>query len=86
MRNNLPFPAPILVFTATLPACAVLVPAGWLPYQDTSDPEQWRYVDALMIDKYEITDHFHCQFLNNGSSISNRTSEQTEATGRHRHE
>ena len=42
----------------------VLVPSGWFPYQDTSDPDQWVYVEAFMIDKYEVTKEWYCEFLN----------------------
>jgi formylglycine-generating enzyme required for sulfatase activity len=42
----------------------VLVPAGSFPYQDTSDPEAWVYVDTFMIDKYEVTNQLYAQFLN----------------------
>ena len=43
----------------------VPVPAGWFPYQNTSNLGQWVYVDDFMIDKYEVTNVFYCQFLNN---------------------
>jgi len=44
----------------------VLVPGGWFPYQNTSDPDNWVYVDSFFIDKYEVTNQFYCQFLNAG--------------------
>ncbi len=47
------------------PGAMVLVSAGWFPYQNTSVPGNWVYVDAFMIDKYEVTNQFYCQFLNN---------------------
>lgn len=47
------------------PAPMVLVPAGGFPYQNTSDPGQWVFLGSFMIDKYEVTNQFYCQFLNN---------------------
>lgn len=47
------------------PAPMVLVPAGWFPYQNTSNPGAWVFVDSFLIDKYEVTNAFYCQFLNN---------------------
>jgi len=46
----------------------VLVPAGWFPYQNTSNPNNWVPVDTFMIDKYEVTNQFYCQFLNAGGN------------------
>jgi len=42
----------------------VLVPGGSFPYQNTSNPDDWVYVDSFLIDKYEVTNQFYCQFLN----------------------
>ena len=47
------------------PGPMVLVGAGWFPYQNASDPEGWVFVDTFLIDKYEVTNAFYCQFLNN---------------------
>jgi len=47
------------------PAPMVLVPAGEFPYQNTSDPAKWVFLGSFMIDKYEVTNQFYCQFLNN---------------------
>jgi len=46
------------------PAPMVLVPAGGFPYQN-ADLGHWVYVGSFMIDKYEVTNQFYCQFLNN---------------------
>jgi len=43
----------------------VLVPGGWFPYQNVSQPEDWIFVDSFLIDKYECTNLSYCQFLNN---------------------
>jgi len=42
----------------------VLVPSGLFPYQNTTNPNNWVYVDSFFIDKYEVTNQFYCQFLN----------------------
>lgn len=42
----------------------VPVPGGWFPYQNVSQPEDWIFVDSFLIDKYEVTNQFYCQFLN----------------------
>jgi hypothetical protein len=42
----------------------LLVPAGWYYYQKT----QWTFVPTFMIDKYEVTNAFYCQFLNAGGN------------------
>lgn len=42
----------------------VLVPGGSFPYQNTTNPDNWAYVDSFLIDKYEVTNQFYCQFLN----------------------
>ena len=42
----------------------VLVQGGTFPYQNTTNPESWVYVDSFFIDKYEVTNQFYCQFLN----------------------
>jgi len=47
------------------PAPMVLVPEGWFPYQNTSNPQNWVFVDTFLIDKFEVTNAFYCQFLNN---------------------
>ena len=44
------------------PAAKVLVPGGWFPYQNTTP---MIYIDTFLIDKYEVTNEFYCQFLNN---------------------
>ena len=41
-----------------------IVPSGWFPYQNVSQPEDWIFVDSFTIDKYEVTNEFYCQFLN----------------------
>jgi len=46
------------------PAAMVLVPAGWFPYQNAS-PGNWIFLPTFAIDKYEVTNQFYCQFLNN---------------------
>ena len=46
------------------PDAMVLVPTGWFPYQNVSEPEDWIFVDPFLIDKYECTVGFYCQFLN----------------------
>lgn len=50
------------------PAAVVLVPAGWFPFQNTTDPNSWNFVDTFLIDKYETTNQFYCQFLNAGGN------------------
>jgi hypothetical protein len=42
----------------------VVVPGGSFPYQNTTNPDAWVYVDSFFIDKYEVTNQFYCQFLN----------------------
>jgi hypothetical protein len=42
----------------------IVVPAGWFPYQNTSDPNAWVYVPTFLMDKYEVTNASYCQFLN----------------------
>lgn len=44
------------------PAAKVLVPGGYFPYQNTNPPI---FIDTFLIDKYEVTNAFYCQFLNN---------------------
>lgn len=46
------------------PAAMVFVPAGWFPYQNAS-PGNWIFLPTFAIDKYEVTNQFYCQFLNN---------------------
>lgn len=60
------------------PAPMVLVPAGWFPYQDVSDPEAWVFVDTFLIDKYEVTVDFYCQFLNNADPNGDHWDSQME--------
>jgi hypothetical protein len=43
----------------------VVVPAGWFPYRNVTNAGAWSYVPTFLIDKYEITNAFYCQFLNN---------------------
>ena len=43
------------------PAPMVMVGAGSFPYQNQTP---WIGVDAFLIDKYEVTNLFYCQFLN----------------------
>jgi formylglycine-generating enzyme required for sulfatase activity len=45
----------------------VVVPGGSFPYQNTTNPANWVYVDSFFIDKYEVTNQFYCQFLNAGN-------------------
>ena len=40
----------------------VLVPGGSFPYQNTTP---MIHIDTFFIDKYEVTNEFYCQFLNN---------------------
>ncbi len=58
------------------PAAMVLVPAGWFPYQNVSNPNQWVFVDTFLIDKYETTNQFYCQFLNAGGNDDHWDSNQ----------
>ena len=44
------------------PADMVLVPAGAFPYQNSMT---LIFVESFLIDKYEVTNQFYCQFLNN---------------------
>ena len=46
----------------------VLVPAGPFRFQNGTD---WVHVNSYMIDKYEVTNTFYCQFLNNADPDSN---------------
>lgn len=46
------------------PAAKVLVPAGYFRYQNSN----FVYVATYMIDKYEVTNQFFCQFLNAGGN------------------
>ncbi|RKY10303.1 MAG: hypothetical protein DRP56_01395, partial [Planctomycetota bacterium] len=52
------------------PGSMVLVPAGWFPYQNTSNPDDWVFVDSFMIGKYEVTNAEYYQFLNNNQPDS----------------
>ena len=45
----------------------VVVPGGSFPYQNTTNPDAWVYVDSFFMDKYEVTNQFYCQFLNAGN-------------------
>jgi len=47
-----------------IPDDMVLVPDGSFPYQNVSEPADWVYVDSFLIDKYECTNQYYCQFLN----------------------
>ena len=47
------------------PESMVLVAEGWFPYQNTSNPTSWVYVDSFMIGKYEVTNAQYVQYLNN---------------------
>ncbi len=47
------------------PGAMALVPGGWFPYQNSGPPETWVFVDSFAIDKYEVTNQFYVQFLNN---------------------
>jgi len=58
------------------PGTKVIVPAGWFPYQNTSDPNAWVLVDTFYIDKYEVTNSFYCQFLNAGGNDDHWDSRQ----------
>jgi len=42
----------------------VLVPGGLFAFNNTPNPDDWVYVDSFLIDKYEVTNQFYCQFLN----------------------
>ncbi|MBI4578142.1 MAG: SUMF1/EgtB/PvdO family nonheme iron enzyme, partial [Planctomycetes bacterium] len=44
------------------------VGAGPFPYQNTTSPGSWVSVDSFLIDKYEVTNAFYCQFLNAGGN------------------
>jgi len=46
----------------------VFVPAGRFPYQNVSNLAGWVFVDTFLIDKYEITNAFYCQFLKAGGN------------------
>ncbi len=37
------------------PGVMLPVPGSWFPYQNVSQPEDWIFVDSLLIDKYEVT-------------------------------
>ena len=52
------------------PAPMVVVPAGFFPFRNTGDPSAWVYVPTFLIDKYEVTNEFYCQFLNNADPSS----------------
>jgi formylglycine-generating enzyme required for sulfatase activity len=49
-------------------ASMVVVPSGWFPYQNASQTEDWIFIDNFKIDKYEVTNQFYCQFLNDANS------------------
>jgi len=46
------------------PAPMVFVPAGNFLFQQYQYGSGWVYVNSFMIDKYEITNAFYCEFLN----------------------
>jgi formylglycine-generating enzyme required for sulfatase activity len=58
------------------PAAKVLVPAGSFPYQNTANPSAWIFIDTFLIDKYEVTVQFYCQFLNAGGNDDHWDSQQ----------
>jgi len=60
------------------PGPMVLVGAGWFPWGNTSNPEYWVFVDTFLIDKYEITNAFYCQFLNNADPDSDHYASNME--------
>jgi hypothetical protein len=45
------------------PANMILVPAGYFAYQGNYTTQT--FVNSFQIDKYEVTNDFYCQFLNN---------------------
>lgn len=53
----------------TGPAPMVLVPAGSFPCGN--DIENWVSVPSFLIDKYEVTNYFYCQFLNRADPEAN---------------
>ncbi len=61
----------------------VVVPAGWFPYQNTASPSAWVYVKTFLIDKYDVTNAFYCQFLNNAdpTGAHYRTGMEISRTG-----
>lgn len=60
----------------------VLVPGGSFPYNNTSNPDEWVHVDSFLIDKYEITNQFYCQFLNAGGNDDHwHPDQEIERTG-----
>jgi formylglycine-generating enzyme required for sulfatase activity len=60
------------------PENTVLVPGGWFPYQNVSDPESWVYVGTFLIDKYEVTNQFYAQFLNSDDPNGNHWDSRME--------
>ncbi len=48
----------------------VFVPEGWFPYQNTGNPGDWVFVQAFLIDKYEVTNESYAQFLNDADPNS----------------
>ncbi len=58
------------------PAAKVLVPAGWFRYQNANPTI---FIDTFLIDKYETTNQFYCQFLNHADPNSTYyTTDNTE--------
>ena len=60
------------------PAPMVMVQAGPFPYQNATDPEQWVFVESFLIDKYEVTNRFYCQFLNDVDSDGDHWDDKME--------
>ena len=46
----------------------VLVPGGKYAANNNPNPNDWPYVESFLIDKYEVTNQFYCQFLNAGGN------------------
>ncbi len=62
------------------PSAMVLVSGGFFGYQDNPNPEQWVYVDAFLIDKYEVTNQQYCEFLNNADPAGDHWASGMEIT------
>ena len=60
------------------PASMVLVPEGEFPYDNTAIPDNWVFVDAFLIDKYEVSNQFYCQFLNTADPSSSHWNSSME--------
>ena len=61
------------------PAPMVMVQAGRFPYQHATAHEQWVFVEGFLIDKYEVTNRFYCQFLNDVDSDGDRWEDKRRA-------